>query len=122
MKRINIFLAGMLLCGLTAKADTGETVLVGGSPADGFVTELTFSSDNVVLAFEDGTSQTVDMALVSIDLTYDGGSSETAISDIEARPAVQPRVYTISGQYVGQSTEGLSKGIYIVGGRKVVIK
>lgn len=32
------------------------------------------------------------------------------------------KVYNLSGQYVGNSTEGLSKGIYIVGGRKVVVE
>lgn len=32
------------------------------------------------------------------------------------------RVYNISGQYVGNSLEGLSKGIYIVNGKKYVVK
>lgn len=123
MKRICVFLAGMVLCGLTAKADTGETVLVDGMSTAGFVKELTFDSDNVVLTFADGTSQTHDMSLVSIDLTYnDAPSDETAIGDIESRREQPSRVYTISGQYVGRSTDGLLKGVYIVGGRKIVIK
>ena len=32
------------------------------------------------------------------------------------------RVFSISGQYVGTSLNGLSKGIYVVNGKKVVIK
>lgn len=32
------------------------------------------------------------------------------------------RVYSISGQYLGNKTEGLTKGIYIVNGRKFIVK
>ena len=32
------------------------------------------------------------------------------------------RVYSISGQYIGTKTEGLAKGIYIVNGRKFIVK
>ena len=32
------------------------------------------------------------------------------------------RVYSISGQYLGKKTEGLTKGIYIVNGRKFIVK
>ena len=32
------------------------------------------------------------------------------------------RIYTISGQYIGAKTEGLAKGIYIVNGRKFIVK
>ena len=35
---------------------------------------------------------------------------------------VNDRVYTISGQYIGTKTEGLAKGIYIVNGRKFIVK
>lgn len=33
-----------------------------------------------------------------------------------------PRIYTISGQYVGSSLENLAKGIYVVNGKKIVIR
>ena len=32
------------------------------------------------------------------------------------------KVYTIDGQYIGTTTAGLKKGIYIVGNKKVVVK
>jgi len=32
------------------------------------------------------------------------------------------RVFSLDGRYVGTTTTGLSKGIYIIGKKKVVIK
>lgn len=32
------------------------------------------------------------------------------------------RVYNLKGQYVGDSLEGLPKGIYIAGGKKYIVK
>jgi hypothetical protein len=31
-------------------------------------------------------------------------------------------VYNLQGQYVGKGVEGLKKGLYIVGNKKVIIK
>lgn len=47
----------------------------------------------------------------------------TAIFDVKPlmRPASQP-VYTLQGQYVGQSTGQLPSGIYVRGGKKFVVK
>lgn len=58
------------------------------------------------------------MSLVSIDLRYDDTS---AITDVTPVDNGLKRVYTISGQYVGTLTEGLSRGLYIVDGKKIVI-
>lgn len=45
----------------------------------------------------------------------------TGIDDINTsmRPG-QTRVYNLNGQYVGNSLDGLSKGIYVVNGKKIV--
>ena len=32
------------------------------------------------------------------------------------------KVYTLAGQYVGNSTKGLMKGMYVVNGKKIVVK
>ena len=37
-------------------------------------------------------------------------------------PSLAKKVYTMDGRYVGESVEGLSKGTYIVGGKKVIIR
>ena len=95
---------------------------VNGSPVDGFVTELTFSGDNVIMKFDDASSVTEDMSLVSIDLVYNDDIG-TGITEVETSDADKlKRVYTISGQYVGTSTEGLPAGVYIVNGKKQIIK
>lgn len=108
-----------LLSGGFAMADAGQTVTINGATVDKFVTELTFSGDEVTLTFEDNTSQTADLSLVSIDLTYN--TSGISVST-KADKVKDNRVYSISGQYVGNSTVGLQKGIYIVNGKKIVVK
>ena len=34
----------------------------------------------------------------------------------------ETRVYTLDGRYVGKSTHGLAKGVYIINGKKTVIR
>ena len=55
-------------------------------------------------------------AKVNIDGTL------TSIGSISGNASVEAaKVYTIDGQYVGNSTKGLKRGFYIVGGKKVVL-
>lgn len=51
-------------------------------------------------------------------------SVATDIKDISVKPskAASSHVYSISGQYVGESLNNLPAGLYIQGGRKVVVK
>lgn len=122
-KALFAFLPAML-SGSVACADTGQTVRVNGSVIDKFVTELTFSGDNVTMTFSDGT-QTEDMSLVTIDLTYNDGDDTTTTSVYEfggKKTQDNLRVYNLNGQYVGNSLEGLAKGVYVVNGKKVVKK
>lgn len=114
-------LLAALLSGSVACADTGQTVCVNGSVIDKFVTELTFSGDNVTMTFSDGT-QTEDMSLVTIDLTYTDDTT-TGVYEFENKNTQDNlRVYNLNGQYVGNSLEGLAKGVYVVNGKKVVKK
>lgn len=114
-------LLAALLSGSVACADTGQTVRVNGSVIDKFVTELTFSGDNVTMTFSDGT-QTEDMSLVTIDLTYTDDTT-TGVYEFENKNTQDNlRVYNLNGQYVGNSLEGLDKGVYVVNGKKVVKK
>lgn len=65
--------------------------------------------------------------VIAYSFDYEGGET-TGIEELEnIAPAVrqaQMNVYTLNGQVVrkGQSTVGLPKGIYIVGGKKLIIK
>lgn len=117
-------LCAFLMLGLSggvAMADTEHTVTVNGEAIDGFITELTFNGDQVTMKFEDGSTRIEDMSLVSIALTY--SETSTGITEIETDDqSTVKRVYTISGQYVGTSTERLPQGIYIVNGKKTIVK
>ena len=72
--------------------------------------------------------------LTRIIFTLDGeeeivecGENATAVKTIDMLDGVpqmnsSSKVYSLSGLYMGNSVEGLSKGVYIVGGRKIVIE
>ena len=56
-------------------------------------------------------------------LYYYGTADPTAINGIAADNSEAPAgVYNLQGQYVGPTTKGLAKGLYIVGGQKVIIR
>ena len=44
------------------------------------------------------------------------------ISTVNASNAAQKAVYTLGGQLLGKDVKSLSKGIYVVGGRKVIVR
>lgn len=51
------------------------------------------------------------------------GATVTGINGVEAETNIKNKgVYSISGVKVGDSVEGLTKGIYIVNGKKIVVK
>ena len=81
--------------------------------------KVTFDGDNVILHFKDGsTTQTKDMETIVIDM-----SNATAIETVRQVEALKGKgVYNLRGQYVGQGVEGLQKGLYIIDGKKVIIK
>lgn len=101
-------------------ANNKQTVKIDGVVSDKTVTEITFDGDNVTLNYADNSSETKDMSLVSFSFSYD---STTGINKIEeVKKSLQGKVFNLNGQLVGNSLEGLSKGIYIVNGKKVIIK
>ncbi len=65
---------------------------------------------------------------VKVNFTFEGedGFDETvAIESINGEAvnsAVEGDVYSVTGQFVGKSVNGLSKGLYIVNGKKVMVK
>ena len=100
-------------------AGSKQTVKIDGQLIEKTVSEITFDGDNVVLQYSDNTSNQADMSLVTLSFTY----QTTGISQIEdIKKALQGKVYNLQGQYVGSSLQGLSKGIYIHNGKKVIIK
>ena len=113
-----LLLAGMLSAAVFAGSK--QTVKIDGQVIDKTVTEITFDGDNVVLHYADNTSDNGDMSLVTLSFSY---STTTGISQVEGiKQALQGKVYNLQGQCVGKSPKGLSKGVYIINGKKVIIK
>ena len=112
-----LLLAGMLSTAVFAGSK--QTVKIDGQVIDKTVTEITFDGDNVVLHYADNTSDNGDMSLVTLSFTY----QTTGISKVEGiKQALQGKVYNLQGQCVGSSPKGLSKGVYMINGKKVIIK
>lgn len=55
-------------------------------------------------------------------IAFSVGNGTTDISTNELRPAITGKVYSLSGQEMGDQMEGLPKGVYIKDGKKVVKK
>lgn len=112
-----LLLAGMLSTAVFAGSK--QTVKIDGLLIEKTVSEITFDGDNVVLQYADNTSDQADMSLVTLFFTY----QTTGISQVEdIKKALRGKVYNLQGQYVGSSLQGLSKGVYIINGKKVIIK
>lgn len=112
-----LLLAGMLSTAVFAGSK--QTVKIEGKVIEKTISEITFDGDNVVLQYSDNTSDQTDMSLVTLSFTY----QTTGISQVEdIKKALQGKVYNLQGQYVGSSLQGLSKGVYIINGKKVIIK
>ena len=100
-------------------AGSKQTVKIDGQVIEKTISEITFDGDNVVLHYADNTSATEDMSLVTLSFSY----TTTGISQVEGiKKALQGKVYNLQGQCVGSSLQGLSKGVYIINGKKVIIK
>lgn len=87
---------------------------------------------NVTVGVTDYSDSLVDTGLETLPhriLTYDPSSIDTPIKSQESNQQGQ-EIYSISGQRVGTATyhngqlctEGLKPGLYIIGGKKVVVK
>ena len=70
--------------------------------------------------FEPNTPNVAHARAISID------GMTTAIEDVEwgeGNPFLTPidnRIYTVSGQYVGDDLDALPKGVYLVNGKKII--
>ena len=112
-----LLLAGMLSTAVFA--GNKQTVKIEGQVIEKTISEITFDGDNVVLHYADNSSDQADMSIVTLSFSY----TTTGISQVEGiKKALQGKVYNLQGQCVGSSLQGLSKGVYIINGKKVIIK
>ena len=120
MKRISILFAAMLMA-LHLGAGNQQNVTINGFHVDKVVKTISFEGDNVVLTYTDDSSDKEDMELVTLAFTYDGSS--TGINSVTAGKGEKAQqVHTLDGMAVGKNLQGLRPGIYIVKGKKVLVK
>ena len=86
---------------------------------------------NLKIEYKDGMDDAFTSSARSYTFMFDedivdfsDGSDVTAIDGLDSKDgwSTTGKVYNMNGQHVGNSLNGLSKGMYIVNGRKVVIK
>ena len=58
------------------------------------------------------------VSAAALNINFDGET--TGINSIKTNATVNGKVYNLNGQYVGNSLNGLKKGIYVVNGKKVI--
>ena len=51
-------------------AQTTESITINGASSEGFITNISFSGNDAMVTYENGTQQTIDMAGLSIDFDY----------------------------------------------------
>lgn len=112
----NLLLSGLLLTGMTVMAQDVKTV--ESSQLD----RITFNGDQVTLVYKNGETETIDdMSTVIINMS-EATSIEERVAISEKAGLEGKAVYNLKGQLVGNSAARLEKGIYVIGGKKVIIK
>lgn len=120
MNRFFLILFAALLAS-SAMADNKQTIMVNGQGIDKTVKQITFDGDDVVLTFTDESTLVEDMSLVDMSFTYDPTSGILPVESV-ASQSLEGKVYNLNGQFVATTTQGLGKGIYIVNGKKWIVK
>lgn len=117
-----MLLSCVLLWASAALADNEALVTLNGSEAKSGLTSITFNGDEATMLFADNTQLSASMENFEVNFTYD--TTPTAIVAVgEATIATAPtKVFALDGRYIGATTKSLAKGVYIVNGKKTVVK
>ncbi len=115
MKKI-FFILSIMLMGLCAPVSAVQAIDVTQ------ISKVTFDGDNVIVTYKDGTtpSGTFDMSEIVLDF-----SNVTAVERVEAAKPfgiANKTIYNMQGQAVGNDISALKSGLYIVEGKKIIIK
>lgn len=122
MKQLRLILVIILsACWVGSWAKGEQTITINGLTIGKSAKKITFSGEKAMITYADGSKQTENMGLIQLSFTYstNGGIKKIETAD---QKLVDTRVYNLNGQYVGTTLNGLSKGVYIVNGKKVVVK
>lgn len=114
----HLLLATLAVAPMLSAAESTVTTMVGGAPTASSLTHISFDGDNVTLTFADLSTLTADMASVSVVLDH----TNTALDAIVADPSLPTGIYDLSGRRIADRQEGLQPGVYIVNGKKILVK
>lgn len=118
--------AALLSAATTAYAQTEQTVKTSVTAPKDYVTDIVLNGNKVILKLEQSEAITVNLLSTSIALTYKDPLT-TSISDVEeerageAEPETE-QVYDLQGRRVAEASGSLKKGIYIVNGKKRIVR
>ena len=76
------------------------------------------AATNTMKGFRAYFNVPLNVSAAALNINIDGET--TGINSIETNATVNGKVYNLNGQYVGNSLNGLKKGIYVVNGKKVI--
>ncbi len=136
----------LFLClSATLYVNAQQEIIINGQPVEKTVVQLTFSGDNVILHFNDDSTQTTDMGDVTIRLFDDGTTDIRQLQTFRLKQPVDGRlvieglaagvpvfIYDTTGKMILRTiaTEGmtildissLKRGIYLIKTGKQIIK
>ena len=118
MKKL-LLLCMLLMSGMNMMADDKQKLDAAT------ISEITFDGDNVIILFTDGTSQTFDMGDTEKPITIDFSNvlgMDERLKMTQALGLEGQQVYDLKGRKAGKSAAALKKGIYVIKGKKVIIK
>lgn len=143
MKKIVTLLLSLFLTVGTAFADNSQVVIINGQEVEKFATKITFSGDNAIVTFSDGTTDTADMSNVVIYLNvstdiskvqtfnYNGIiGDDIRLSNIAEGTTVT--IYDATGKVLQQvkatdttlslNTASLKNGVYVLKAGNQIVK
>ena len=98
------------------------TIQLGGVAAQGVdLSEI----NSVILSLGSEPDNQKDNILFIEDVYFSQSTQRaiaTFINQTDTTTAKEKKVYTLDGRYVGNNTRGLAKGVYIINGKKTVIR
>lgn len=120
MKPIRLAVMAMFCgCSLAALADSTVTTTVDGQTDSRTLSKITFDGNNVTLTFDDASTLTADMSLVSVALDH---TNATALNELLNDSSKPSGVYNLKGQRIAETPAGLEPGVYISNGQKILVK
>ena len=122
MKQLRLILVIILsACWVGSWAKGEQTITINGLTIGKSAKKITFSGEKAMIVYADGSKQIENMGLIQLSFTYSTNGGIKKIETAEQK-LVDTRVYNLNGQYVGTTLNGLSKGVYIVNGKKMIVK